>query len=407
MDNLTHSIVGLGAGEFVHRCLPPENETSSQSTRRRLLLTACALASNLPDADLLLTPLIEKPLGYLLHHRGHTHTLLFVLPQALLLALVIWALWPAARRLLKESRHARIGFASALGAGLLLHLMMDYLNVYGIHPFHPIDSRWFYGDLVFIVEPLFWVAFGVPMAMTIRPRVGRAFLLAALAGVLAYFTFKGHLVAGSLAGLFTVGVVAGLFQRGAGERGRAGLLAAASLSAGFVVLQGWAATTGAQIVVKRLHVQDAGSSVLDVAMVAFPSNPLCWKFTSIESHEEKNLYRLRTGMLSLAPDIMPAASCPATFRPGPLSPSGDAVQFVSQKEESLSHLRGLKDRHCHVEAWLRFARMPSIRGGTALDLRFGDVPQSNFTSMDIERAEKPECRRNIPQWEFPRKDLLK
>jgi membrane-bound metal-dependent hydrolase YbcI (DUF457 family) len=36
--------------------------------------------------------------------------------------------------------------------GLLLHLGMDYLNVYGVHPFHPFDSRWRYGDMIFIVE---------------------------------------------------------------------------------------------------------------------------------------------------------------------------------------------------------------------------------------------------------------
>jgi inner membrane protein len=283
---------------------------------------------------------------------------------------------------------------------------MDYLNVYGIHPFHPIDSRWFYGDLVFIVEPLFWVAVGAPMAMTVRRRSAGTFLLVALAGVLVYFTFRGHLGAGSLAGLFAVGVVAGLFQHRAGERGRVGLTMAALLCAGFVVMQGWAATTGAQIVEKKLLEQDAGSSVLDVAMVAFPSNPLCWKFISVERSEEKNLYRLRTGMLSIAPNIMPLVSCPATFRAGPVSPGGDAVQFVLLREESLSHLRELRDRHCHVEAWLRFARMPSIGSGTVLDLRFGDVPQSNFTSMDLERAEKLECGRNIPQWDFPRKDLL-
>ena len=34
--------------------------------------------------------------------------------------------------------------------GTLLHLGMDFLNSYGVHPFWPIQNRWVYGDSVFI-----------------------------------------------------------------------------------------------------------------------------------------------------------------------------------------------------------------------------------------------------------------
>ena len=40
--------------------------------------------------------------------------------------------------------------------GTLLHLSMDALNSYGVHLFWPFENRWFYGDSVFIVEPLYW-----------------------------------------------------------------------------------------------------------------------------------------------------------------------------------------------------------------------------------------------------------
>jgi sec-independent protein translocase protein TatC len=50
------------------------------------------LAGNFPDLDLVLTPLLPAPLGYLLHHRGHTHTVLYALPQMLLLAALMVAL---------------------------------------------------------------------------------------------------------------------------------------------------------------------------------------------------------------------------------------------------------------------------------------------------------------------------
>lgn len=81
MDNLSHSIIGLAVGELVQRSLALEHDPAAQQQRRRLLLVAGFLASNFPDLDLFLTPLLQRPLGYLLHHRGHTHTLLWVVPH--------------------------------------------------------------------------------------------------------------------------------------------------------------------------------------------------------------------------------------------------------------------------------------------------------------------------------------
>lgn len=155
MDNLTHSLAGLALGELTHRLLPVEADPQRASTRRRLLLVSAAVASNFPDLDLVLTGLAPEPLGYLLHHRGHTHTLLYALPQALLMLAAIWLLWPAARHLLRTNGAARLGLAATTVLGLLLHLGMDAMNVYGVHPFAPFDPRWFYGDMVFIVEPVF------------------------------------------------------------------------------------------------------------------------------------------------------------------------------------------------------------------------------------------------------------
>jgi inner membrane protein len=102
MDNLTHSVVGLGVGALIDRSLAAEPHPDSRRVRTRMLLTIGCLASNFPDLDLVLTPLLAPPLGYLLHHRGHTHTLLAALGEAALLLALVWLLWPAARRLLRE-----------------------------------------------------------------------------------------------------------------------------------------------------------------------------------------------------------------------------------------------------------------------------------------------------------------
>ena len=74
MDNITHSVIGLGVGELLHRSLPPEPQEAPQRTRRALFLFTAWFASNAPDLDLFLTRLMPRPFGYMLQHRGHTHT---------------------------------------------------------------------------------------------------------------------------------------------------------------------------------------------------------------------------------------------------------------------------------------------------------------------------------------------
>lgn len=407
MDNLSHSVTGLAAGELVHRLLPDEALPERQRLRHRLLLVSCWLASNFPDLDLVLTPLLPEPLGYLLHHRGHTHTVLYGMAQALLLWGLLWMLWPAARRLLKDSRHARNGLALALGAGLALHLLMDALNSYGIHPFHPFDSRWLYGDMVFILEPVFWIAFGVPLAMMVRRLWLRLPLLALLAGAPLYFTTQHYLPWGSLATLMLLAVALATLQRRAGMRGIAALLAAMMAVVAFVGMQAFASHSARSIVARHLQERDAASRMLDASMTSFPSNPLCWIFASVESNEDAGSYRLRRGIVSIAPQLLPAAACPRSL-------SGQAAQydmapdivFLSEHEGSLATLRALSDANCHFNAWLRFARLPLLEQRRATDIRFASSPRGNFTTMHLDRFDGVACSPYIPRWDYPRADLL-
>jgi inner membrane protein len=238
MDNLSHSLTGLAVGELVHRSVAPEPEAASQQVRRRMLLVSCWAASNFPDLDLVFTSLLPRPLGYLLHHRGHTHTLLFALPQALLLAALIWLLWPAARRLLATSGNARRALLYAITLGFLLHLSMDFLNSYGIHPIYPVDQRWLYGDMVFILEPVFWIATGVPLALMVKRKFIGVPLLLLLTGVPLFAFQAGFLHWGSLILLALVGLVAGAAQAHAGTHGRSGLLTGLAACLLFVAVQG-------------------------------------------------------------------------------------------------------------------------------------------------------------------------
>ena len=405
MDNITHSIIGFGVGELVHRSLPDEVDERSQRVRHRLLLVSCALASNFPDLDLFLTRLLPDPLGYLLNHRGHTHTVLWALPQALLLAALLWLCWPSARRLLKASRPARLGLALSVGVGFALHLLMDFTNSYGVHPWYPLDARWFYGDMVFIVEPLFWVAIGVPMALIMRWRSLRLAGLACLLAALVVFAVKGYLGWSSFAALLVIAGVCGAAQWRAGLRGRAGLLLALGVGVGFIALQGAASSAGRAHITAALQKIDPASRVLDVAMTAFPSQPLCWAYVSVESNEAADRYRLRRGVASIAPAWLAPLACPAGLveqRPAVALSEGVAQFDVAQA--GLRQLRALRASRCDVDAWLRFSRTPQLEIDQLSDYRFAATPRGNFTTLHIAQAAK--CADGVPGWDYPRADLL-
>lgn len=411
MDNISHALAGLAGGELLHRALPAEADSEHQRIRHRLLLVATALASNFPDLDIVLTPLLPEPLGYLLHHRGHTHTVLYALPQALLLCALLWLLWPSARRLLQQSRRARQGLAGAMVAGFGLHLAMDFLNSYGVHPFHPIDSRWLYGDMVFIIEPVFWVTLGVPLAVMIARPWLRALWLGLLAAVLVDFAAGGYLHWVALCAMLGGGVVLVVLQQRSRSRpalaGAQGVLAGVAALGVFLVTQALATQLAAQRLAEILAQQDPAATLLDSARTAFPANPLCWTFVSIESNEATGHYRLRRGVLSLAPQALPVSDCPPVLAERDAQQAlGPAVALLIEHQGELQALRTLHRDNCHFQAWMRFARAPQLDNDVASDMRFSATARGNFTTMDLERFAQSECPRHVPRWAFPRADLL-
>jgi inner membrane protein len=406
MDNLSHSAAGLLAGELLHRCLPSEADADRHGLRRSLMLTTCALAGNFPDLDLVLTPLLPAPLGYLLHHRGHTHTMLYALPQALLLAALLYLLWPSARRLLRESGSARTGFGLALLAGFGLHLAMDYLNSYGIHPFHPFNPDWFYGDMVFILEPVFWVAFGIPMVMMLRWLPLRWLLLVALPAAIFFFTWRGFLAWQSLAALLAIGLLLALIAR----RERLPMLAlpviAAAFGLAFVAIQSMASGQARGVVATDLRARDPKAQLLDVALSPFPANPVCWNFVAVEGRTDTGQYRISRGVLSLAPSALPVSACPPAFLEQAVPPGPQPVAMLSQQAYSLERLRRLAADDCYFRDWLRFARIPALAQDTASDARFASSPRGNFTTLPLVEPAGRACLAGVPQWAMPRADLL-
>lgn len=402
MDNLTHSLIGLALGELADRALPADPDPQRARTRRRVLLATGALASNFPDLDLVLTPLLAPPLGYLLHHRGHTHTLLYALPQIALLLGLLWLLWPGARRLMREDRTARNAVLATAGVGMVLHLSLDFLNSYGVHPFHPLDSRWLYGDMVFIIEPVFWTALGVALALLVPNRVVRWLFTALILAAPVLFTGMGFLQWGSLAGLMALaGVVALMARRG----GSAGVVTAMVACLGFIAVQGVAGHLAREQIRSALAQAEPGSRILDLPLSAFPSNPLCWSFATITDNGGAGSYAVRLGVLSLAPGVSDVAACPARFGGEP-GAEARSLSWKYREDGSLASLRDLQQDNCHFDGWLRFARVPSLVDGKATDIRFSAPGMDNFSTLPYAGMADRPCPAPVPQWDRPRQDLL-
>jgi len=149
MENLAHTLLGLSfAKAGLERATP-------------LATTTLVISSNLPDIDVL--GRVGTDTGvYLEYHRGFTHGFLGlgILAAALTVVLMFVDRRFRLRRDLfrRPLRPVRIFLLAYLGG--LGHTFMDFTNVYGVRPLLPFSARWFYGDLVFVVDPFIWLILG-------------------------------------------------------------------------------------------------------------------------------------------------------------------------------------------------------------------------------------------------------
>jgi inner membrane protein len=168
MDNLCHTLAGAALGE------------AGLKRKTALGMATLLIASNLPDVDVLVFATDILPMSF---RRGWTHG---VLAMAVLPAVLggLMLLWHRLRRRSPDAS-ARSDIASTpvnLGGLLLLgycgtwlHVFMDFLNTYGVRLLMPFSNRWFYGDALYIIDPLLYLVFGgAVVAARIRRRRGRS-----------------------------------------------------------------------------------------------------------------------------------------------------------------------------------------------------------------------------------------
>jgi inner membrane protein len=159
MDNLCHSLAGIALGE------------AGLKRRTALGTTTLILASNVPDIDVAVFATDTLAMSF---RRGWTHGVLAQVALPALLTGVILA-WDRFRRRNNPERDA----ATARGVlwlayvGTWLHIFMDWLNSYGVRLLKPFSDRWFYGDALYIIDPLLYVIFGAAIVLSRRAEMRR------------------------------------------------------------------------------------------------------------------------------------------------------------------------------------------------------------------------------------------
>jgi inner membrane protein len=181
------------------------------------------LAAEAPDMDFVYN--LRGPLEAFQHHRGWTHSLLWIpVEAAVVVGLVAgfhygreW--WKKRRREKARAEGRKVRRRSSgdevplrwvsLWAMCLLalcsHLLLDWTNNYGVRPFAPFDSHWYAGEIVFIFEP---VIFAMLLAALVLPSLfgladreigvkqegfrGRGLAIAALGGMVAVWGYRAE-----------------------------------------------------------------------------------------------------------------------------------------------------------------------------------------------------------------------
>jgi inner membrane protein len=406
LDNFTHTLVGLLVGEAASQRAGTVQGRLPPGTHRTLLISTLVIGSNLPDIDIAYSGLDAGRLGYLLQHRGYTHTVVGALVAAALMygACELWLRW----RRLVPSRAERLWLLAAALTGPLLHLAMDFTNSYGVHPFWPFYDGWLYGDSVFIVEPLLWAA-AAPLVFQLRTRAARAFVAAVLAlGIVLAFVTRLMPPASIL--LF-IALTAAMLLVGRLMQPRT------ALAVGITV---WLAVTGIFALAGRAAATQLESYALsrfpraaavDQVLTPMPADPVCWEALLIQL--EGDTYVVRRATLSLAPHWLHAAHCSAlNFAPPtvvPLhavaDPGSDGLAWRGEFSMPRADLVRLAATNCEAAAFLRFARAPWAAedpGHWLLgDLRFGGRGVAT-----LQLSAPARCPRFVPPWLPPRADVI-
>ena len=338
MDNLTHSLVGLSLSKAGLERVSP------------YATTVCLLSANAADADFVALFFGDR-WTLLHHHRGITHSIVGTIAIGLLVPLLLALIERTMARVRRRAPTIRL--RSLMVASLIAaatHPLMDWTNNYGVRPLLPWSGRWFYGDLVYIIDPYIWLMLGAVMFLLTSKGRLRMFAWAVLASIsttlIVLASIRGGTDASALrillvtwiAGMIAVVVVraTGLYQR---------LNHRAALAALALVLTYWGGLAVAHHSAYAFALAKAnqlansrGETIVKVASMPMAATPFRWQSVA---ETDRAIYRYPSAVTGddRAMDI----SRVGRFE----KPTGRAAELVS-----------IAERDRRAQEFLLFARFP-------------------------------------------------
>jgi inner membrane protein len=220
MEPVTHMLTGA--------CL----SRTGLNRRAAYATLTMVVAAEFPDIDMLWS--MRGPIEVFQHHRGITHTFLGLPFEAALVVAGVygWHRWRVRRsrppvdeikpvagdtavaltrrsstgRVVKSLTAAPVRWGVLYGLALLAllsHLLLDYMNNYGLRPFFPFNGRWYAASIVFIFDPLMFALLlgaltapwlfglvGAEVGARKQPFRARGWAIVALLGVLGWWGLR-------------------------------------------------------------------------------------------------------------------------------------------------------------------------------------------------------------------------
>jgi inner membrane protein len=353
MDNLTHSLVGLTVAKAGLERLSPYSTA------------VCILSANSPDLDFV-SLFFGDRWTLLQHHRGITHSIIGTLFLGLLVPSIVFGLERMISRVRKRPPTIRYGgllIASMVSAAT--HPLMDWTNNYGIRPLLPWNGKWFYGDLLFIVDPYIWLVLGGTAFLLTSNRPAKIVGWSALGIVVSALVIMASVprVAGG-AGLgvartiWIIGLVILVLMRAFGLQKLLGKSTALATLA--LVILYWGALAFAHHAAYRNAVllangasSQRGEQFIRVAAMPTIANPFRWQCVA---ETDRAMYRffVGTGSEESLPDTLKSV---ADGRP----PSASAIERYEKPSGQSAQLVSLAERDRRAQVLLGFARFPIER----------------------------------------------
>jgi inner membrane protein len=336
MDTLTHSLVGLTAAKAGLEKLSPGTTVM------------CVVAANAPDLDFLVGFFGDR-WTVLDHHRAITHSILGVF----LLALLIPALFCLGDVIISRLRHRAVTlrFRGLLLASLMVsatHPLMDWTNNYGIRLLLPWSGRWFYGDLVFIIDPFLWLILGGTAFLLTSSLRWQLYVWSLLAAILTFLVVYAGVIrraldhpAVVLAPWLALVIGLAIFRKRARRWGRqiavTGLVLVVAYWAGLGFLH-WRAVNRARVEAAALT-RSNGEQVMRMAAMPTLANPTHWQCV-VESN--RATYRFELFLLNSSSEV-------------------DKLQRFPKPDETDAKIIALAARERPARILLEFARFPVER----------------------------------------------